>query len=175
MAEEANFCPTCGTAVESETVSAEPVAAPVAAPVSEPVAAPVAEPVAAPVAEPVAEPVAVPVSAPVAAQPAPAPVYMQPQPAEKPITEQDLPEHLRPLSPWKYFGLQVLYSIPVIGFIFLIVFSFKRSNINRRNFTRSYWCALLLGAIFSVGVILAVILLGFGPGDPVHKFAQYLN
>ena len=27
----------------------------------------------------------------------------------------------RPLSPWEYFGLQILYSLPLIGFIFLIV------------------------------------------------------
>ena len=62
----------------------------------------------------------------------------------------------KPLSPWEYWGLSILYTIPVIGFIFLIVFSFSDSNINRRNFTRSYWCWLVLI------VVVVLILLATG-------------
>lgn len=58
----------------------------------------------------------------------------------------------KPLSPWKYFGLEILYSIPIIGFIFLIVHSFS-DNINRRNFARSYWCVYILIAIF-IGLLI---------------------
>ncbi len=61
-----------------------------------------------------------------------------------------------PLSPWTYWGLSLLYAIPVIGFIFLIVFSFDKSNINRRNFTRSYWCWLI------VVVVVVLILAATG-------------
>ena len=61
--------------------------------------------------------------------------------------ENNLPEKYRPLSPWAYFGLTVLFSIPVIGFIFLIVFSISGANINRRNFARSFWCSLVLALI----------------------------
>ncbi len=50
----------------------------------------------------------------------------------------------RPLGAWEYFGLSILYAIPVIGFIFLLVFTFSSGNINRRNYTRSYWCGLLV-------------------------------
>lgn len=56
----------------------------------------------------------------------------------------------RPLSPWAYFGYTALFSIPVVGLIALIVLSFSDSNINRRNFARSYWCALLLFVIICV-------------------------
>ncbi|MBR7071583.1 MAG: hypothetical protein IKI29_05425 [Clostridia bacterium] len=59
----------------------------------------------------------------------------------------------RPLSPWAYFGLQILYAIPIIGFIFLVIHSFS-NNINQRNFARSYWCVYVL-ALIAVGVILA--------------------
>lgn len=59
------------------------------------------------------------------------------------------------LKPWAYFGLQLLFSIPIVGFIFLIVFSFDNSNLNRRNFARSYWCALLVVLIL---VIIGAIL-----------------
>lgn len=61
--------------------------------------------------------------------------------------ENNLPEKYRPLSPWAYFGLTVLFSIPVIGFIFLIIFSISGANINRRNFARSFWCSLVLALI----------------------------
>lgn len=50
----------------------------------------------------------------------------------------------RPLSPWAYFGYQILFSIPFFGFIFLIFCSFSDVNINRRNFARSYFCIYIL-------------------------------
>ncbi len=70
-----------------------------------------------------------------------------------------IPAQYRPLSPWAYFGLSLLYSVPVVGFIFLIIFSFKSSNLNRRNFTRSYWCGLIIVAAI-VGLILILGLSG---------------
>ena len=64
------------------------------------------------------------------------------------------------LGPWAYFGLQLLFSIPLVGFICLIVFSFDSGNIHRRNFARSYWCSLLLGLILTV--VIAVLFFTFG-------------
>lgn len=95
-------------------------------------------------------------------QPVVSPVSIPEQPVRRQITVDDLPEHLRPLSPWSYFGLQILYIVPIIGFIFLIIFSFKKSNINRRNFTRSYWCGLIIaGAILAI-ILIFMLLLGAG-------------
>lgn len=95
-------------------------------------------------------------------QPVVSPVSIPEQPVRRQITVDDLPEHLRPLSPWSYFGLQILYTVPIIGFIFLIIFSFKKSNINRRNFTRSYWCGLIIaGAILAI-ILIFMLLLGAG-------------
>lgn len=42
------------------------------------------------------------------------------------------PDVFKPLSPWAYFGLSILFSLPVVGFIFLIIFSVSDANINRR-------------------------------------------
>jgi hypothetical protein len=67
---------------------------------------------------------------------------------------QRLPEKYRPLAAWGYFWLQVLFSIPVIGFIFLIVFSFNDNNIARRSFARSFFCFLIVALI--IGVIVGV-------------------
>ena len=73
------------------------------------------------------------------------------------VTEETLPAQYRPLSPWAYFGLSLLFSIPIVGFIFLIIFSCSRANINRRNFARSYWCALII----VVAVVLILMILSW--------------
>ena len=63
----------------------------------------------------------------------------------------------KPLSPWTYFGYSILFNIPVIGFILLIVFSLDNSNINRRNYARSYWCWLVIFIILVVILIISGI------------------
>lgn len=60
------------------------------------------------------------------------------------------------MGPWAYVGLRILYAIPVIGLIFLIIFTFSSGNINRRNFTRSYWCWILVALI--IFALLFVLL-----------------
>lgn len=80
-------------------------------------------------------------------------------PAQKPLTQENLPEQFRILSPWAYFGLQILYSIPVVGFIFLLIHTFSNGNLNRRSFARSYWCGLLIiGGIALIVAIIGIIL-----------------
>ena len=71
-----------------------------------------------------------------------------------------LPEKYRPLGAWTYFGLQILFAIPVVGFIFLIIFSCNGSNINRRNFARSYWCGLVIFGVIALVTLLIIVLLG---------------
>lgn len=62
---------------------------------------------------------------------------------------------LTPLSPWAYFGLSILYSIPIIGFIVLLVNAIGAENVNKRNYARSYFCWLvILGIIVGTIVIL---------------------
>ena len=57
----------------------------------------------------------------------------------------ELPEEYRPLSMWQYFLYQILFSIPIIGFIFLSIIAFGGGkNINLRNFARSYFCSLII-------------------------------
>lgn len=63
-----------------------------------------------------------------------------------------------PLSPWGYFFRQIIYSIPVIGLIVLLIHAFGASNINAKNFARSFFC------IYVVIIVLAVIMFAFGLG-----------
>lgn len=141
--DDSKFCVGCGIAIE-QPVAAEPVVE--------------------------AQPVTI---EPVVAQP----IYQQPvyqeAPVQKEITVEDLPDHLKPVGAWGYFGLQLLFSIPIVGFVFLIVFSFSRGNLNRRSFARSYWCAALVGIAIFMIILLFVAVLGFSARDVVDEFRYY--
>ena len=80
---------------------------------------------------------------------------LEPKVIEKPF----IPDNYQPLSPWAYFWLNILFAVPVVGFVFLIVFSFSKGNINRRNFARSYWCLWIIFAIIAVIIIALAIAL----------------
>ena len=68
----------------------------------------------------------------------------------------NIPESYKPISMWGYFGYELLFSIPVIGFIILLVFAFGGSgNINVKNFARSKFCYLILWFVIMI-VLVAV-------------------
>ena len=71
-----------------------------------------------------------------------------------------LPSKYKPISAWGYFGYNILFSLPVIGFILLIIFACIDHNINLRSYARSHFCGLLIGLIV-VGIIVAI---GFATG-----------
>lgn len=64
-----------------------------------------------------------------------------------------IPEEYTPISMWGYFGYELLFSIPIVGFILLIVFSVSATNKNLKNFARSYFCLLII-----VMIILFIVL-----------------
>ena len=84
-----------------------------------------------------------------------------------------LPECYRPLSAWAYFGLQILYSIPLVGFIFLLCHAIGSKNRNKKSFARSYFCVLVL-VLIVIGLLLltggAAALLAF-LSDKLPSFA----
>lgn len=73
----------------------------------------------------------------------------------------NLPNEYRPLSAWAYFGYNLLFAIPLIGFIMLIVFAFDSSNINRRNYARSFFCAYLIALILIIVIFVLFLIFGF--------------
>lgn len=69
----------------------------------------------------------------------------------------EVSEDYKPIGMWGYLGYEILFSIPLVGFILLLVFSFGGTrNINLRNFARSYFCLLIIAVV----VILFVALVG---------------
>ena len=72
------------------------------------------------------------------------------------FNENNIPFEYKPISMWGYFGYQILFSITIIGFILLLVFSFGGTqNKNLKNYARSYFCFMIL-AIILVAIIVAV-------------------
>ena len=68
----------------------------------------------------------------------------------------------KPLSPWSYFGLEILYNIPIVGLVFLIIHAIGAQNINKRNFARSYFCfviifVVILAVAVATGLVAQVI------------------
>ena len=61
------------------------------------------------------------------------------------MNKDNIPEEYKPISMWGYFGYEILFAIPIIGFILLLVFSFGGTrNKNLKNFARSYFCFLII-------------------------------
>ena len=74
------------------------------------------------------------------------------------MDEQNIPDKYRPISAFGYFGYNILFSIPLVGFILLIIFALDSSNINRRNYARSFFITIL------ITVIIFIVFMMFGAG-----------
>lgn len=134
LEEAVETCPNCGTGLTNVLEAAEPISE-------------VTEIAPGEVAGSVPEPV-----------PAAAPPAVPAEPTVKVVYQ--IPPENEPLSAWSYFWLKVLFSVPIVGFVFLMIFTFHGGNLNRRSFARSYWCGLLVTVI--VLSVIAIIVLALG-------------
>ncbi len=77
--------------------------------------------------------------------------------------QNNMSEDCKPISAWGYVGYQLLFAIPIVGFICILVFGLGgATNQNLKNFARSYMCIWLIALIlFVIGFICAMI---FGVG-----------
>lgn len=66
-------------------------------------------------------------------------------------------DEYKPISMWGYFGYEILFALPLIGWIILIVKALSARNVNLRNFARSYFCLLII-----LSVIAAISLANSG-------------
>lgn len=82
-------------------------------------------------------------------------------------TESNIPEEYKPIGMCGYFGYQILFAIPLVGFILLIVFAFGGSkNRNLRNFARSYFCWLIILLIIGIAIFVGA---GAGAGFAIFN------
>ena len=68
------------------------------------------------------------------------------------------------MTSWAQFGYYCLFSIPVIGWIFIIYYSLENSFVARRNFARSFLCAIIV-------LIPLLIITGYG----IHIYMNSFN
>lgn len=163
--EGASFCPECGTPVkkiETENVNAEKMTT------SQPQPEPTPQPEPMPQPEPQPQPEPTPQPEP---QPQPNNQFRQayqtpPQPNNIPIRNYDPRFDYTPLGAWSYFLYTLLFSIPIIGFIFAIVFAVGGTNrINLRNYARSYFCWLLIMVV----LVIILLIVGFAIAGSVYN------
>ncbi len=92
-------------------------------------------------------------------------------PPQKPVAA--IPKEYKPIGAWGYVGWNILFAIPVVGFVLLIVFSFSNSNINRRNYARSFWCTLLVAVVLVI--VLSIVAAATGTMDELMQALQELQ
>lgn len=77
------------------------------------------------------------------------------------ITENNLPPEFKPISAWGYVGYNILFAIPIIGFIFLIVYACGGTqNKNLKNYARSFFCVMLISIILSIIFVILGLIFG---------------
>lgn len=104
---------------------------------------------------------------PVQTQPVVQPVYTAPI---QPVVNR-IPEEYTPIGAWMYFLWNIVFSIPLIGFIMLIVFSCGgTNNINLRNYARSHFCALLVAAILTILILVLTVALGVSLAPAIASY-----
>lgn len=136
LPENVAFCTECGAKVES----AEPQQ------VFQPEPQPVFQPEPQPAFQPMPQVSYAPVPAPPAAS--------EPQPKEKPADKT--------VGTGTFFGLMLLFAIPVLGWLICLIMAFAAKNHNIRNFARATLIWVLIGLVLSALVALAVkALIGF--------------
>ena len=144
------FCEICGEALEisfeeTTVLNDAPVAATVAAP-AQPAQPAYQAPVqpAQPAYQAPVQPVQPAYQAPVQ------PVFGMPY-----VNEEMLPEELKPVSVGTFMGYQLLFCIPLVGFIMLLVTAFGSGKKSMKNFAKS----ILLWQVIAVGLWVAIFVL----------------
>ena len=139
-----------------ETVE-EPVEKAVEEAVEEPVFEPVEEPAAEPVEEPVFEPEPAPVVTPVVPPVVPREAPVQPPVAQTVVAATDSRSLMTTAG---YIFTTILFSIPVIGLIFMLVWGCgKPKNISRKRFSLACLIMRLIGVILFLLIAVVVLVL----------------
>ena len=63
-------------------------------------------------------------------------------------------EEYKPISPFGYVGYELLFSIPVIGWIIQLVFAIGHKNRNVKNFARSFYYVYLICIVLWLILVL---------------------
>ena len=85
----------------------------------------------------------------------------------------------KPISAWGYVGFNILYSIPVIGWLVFLCHVLSPNASSHRSYARSFLCMLLVSLILVAVLAIAgyaFIMIGFGGIDAFKEvMAMYLE
>lgn len=98
----------------------------------------------------------------------------QPQPNFAPTNEQTAPTGKYAVAGTaSYFWLALLFSLPFVGFICSIIFSFAPQNLNIKHFSRSVmiWniVAIAIVVLYFITMFIISIVLGIGISDLIYE------
>ena len=169
----AMFCTKCGAALTPGTRFCTTCGAPVEEPVTAPETPVVEEVPAAPVAPTPVEPTPVPVQpAPAPVQPAPAPVQPVVAPVQyvpvQPVQQMTAAPKKEVAGVGRYFWTMLLFTIPVVGFIFSIIFSFAPRNKSFKNFSRAMMIWYIIAIVIAIAIIVLLSVLGKSIGSALE-------
>jgi hypothetical protein len=142
--EGVNFCTECGKPITVAVAAAPPVVQ------AEPVAPPVAP-------QPVAPP----------------PVYTAPQPVYTAPPQYAAPGIDSPVvGTGAFFGLLILFAIPIIGWLACIIMAFASKNRNIKHFARAELILLIIGVVLSV---VTYFVFSWIIGAALEYFNEYMS
>lgn len=106
-------------------------------------------------------------------QEAPQPQYQAPVQPVNPFyamppqfNEDMLPEEYKPVSVGKYIGYSILFSIPVVGFIMLLVTAFSGgTNKSLKNYARAMLVMYAIGVVLGIIIVVLMGILGISMMD----------
>lgn len=78
------------------------------------------------------------------------------------------------MGAWSYVFLNILYAIPIVGFICLLVHCFGYHKENRMHYARSFFAAALLIVIVFVAIIGIMFLIA-GGGEISVMLEEFVN
>ncbi len=96
------------------------------------------------------------------------PMYGQPM-----ITEAMLPTEFKPVSIGAYIGYSLLFSLPIIGFIMLLVIAFgSGQSKSLRNFAKAQLIMTAIGYVIAF-FLVKMLFSGVFPAEIVEGFTYY--
>ena len=77
---------------------------------------------------------------------------------ERPV--QQIPKEYKPIGMWGYFGFNILFDIPILGFFIALILALVARNRNVKNFAKSYFCTLILTIILIIAFVIFCVATG---------------
>jgi len=85
-------------------------------------------------------------------------------------------DEYKPITPFGYVGYELLFSLPLVGFICLIIFAFGGTkNINVKNFARSYLLMALIALIIYSLVVVILLFFSVNRNSIVNEINNFWN